>query len=57
MTRRNMNNLVYADDTTLVGRTDSEAEAPILWPPDVMSWLTGETLMLGKTESRRRMGP
>ena len=32
-----MNNLVYADDTTLVGRTDSEAEAPILWPPDAKS--------------------
>ena len=39
------------------GRIDAKAEAPILWPPDVMSWLTGETLMLGKTESRRRMGP
>ena len=24
-----------------IGRTDSEAEAPILWPPDVKSWLTG----------------
>ena len=21
------------------GRTDAEAEAPILWPPDVKSWL------------------
>ena len=21
-------------------RTDAEAEAPILWPPDVKSWLT-----------------
>ena len=24
----------------LTGRTDAEAEAPILWPPDVKSWLT-----------------
>ena len=24
-----------------IGRTDSEAEAPILWPPDVKSWLIG----------------
>ena len=24
---------------TLIGRTDAEAEAPILWPPDVKSWL------------------
>ena len=25
-----------------IGRTDAEAEAPILWPPDAKSWLTGE---------------
>ena len=25
-----------------IGRTDSEAETPILWPPDVTSWLTGK---------------
>ena len=24
------------------GRTDAEAEAPILWPPDVKSWLIGK---------------
>ena len=24
-----------------IGRTDAEAEAPILWPPDEKSWLTG----------------
>ena len=23
---------------TLIGRTDAEAETPILWPPDVKSW-------------------
>ena len=27
------------------GKTDAEAEAPILWPPDVKSRLTGKTLM------------
>ena len=32
----------------LIGRTDDEAEAPLLWPPDVKSWLTGKDLMLGK---------
>ena len=37
-----------------IGRTD--AEAPILWPPDVKSWLIGEDLMLGKTEGKRRRG-
>ena len=25
-----------------IGRTDTEAEAPILWPPDEKSWLTGK---------------
>ena len=25
-----------------IGRTDAEAEAPILWPLDVKSWLTGK---------------
>ena len=37
-----------------IGRTDAEAEAPLLWPPDAKSWLTGMTLMLGKIEGRRR---
>ena len=37
-----------------IGRTDAEAEAPILWPPDTKSQLTGKTLMLGKIESKRR---
>ena len=25
-----------------IGRTDIEAETPILWPPDVKSWLIGK---------------
>ena len=25
----------------LTGRIDAEAEAPILWPPDMKNWLTG----------------
>ena len=33
-----------------IERTDVEAEAPILWPPDSLE----KTLMLGKTEGRRR---
>ena len=39
-----------------IGRTDVEAETPILWPPDAKSELIGKTLMLGKTEGRRRRG-
>ena len=38
-----------------VGRTDAEAKAPVLWPPDVKTDSIGEkTLMLGKIEGRRR---
>ena len=33
------------------GRTDVEAETPILWPPDEKNWQE-KTLMLGKTEGR-----
>ena len=31
-----------------VGKTDAEAEAPILWPPDVKSQLTGKDPDAGK---------
>ena len=39
-----------------IGRTDAEAEAPVLWPPDEKNWLTEKILMLGKIEGRRRRG-
>ena len=31
-----------------IGRTDVEAETPILWPPDAKSWLTGKDPDAGK---------
>ena len=31
-----------------VGRTDAEAEAPVLWPPDAKSWLIGKDPDAGK---------
>ena len=31
-----------------IGRTDAEAEAPILWPPDVTNWLNGKDSDAGK---------
>ena len=31
-----------------IRRTDVEAETPILWPPDVKSWLTGKAPDVGK---------
>ena len=39
-----------------IRRTDAEAEATILWPPDSKNWLIGNALMLGKIEGRRRRG-
>ena len=37
-----------------IGRTDTEAEAPILWPSDGRIDSLEKTLMLGKVEGRRR---
>ena len=31
-----------------IGRTDAEAEAPILWPPDAKNWLIGKNPDNGK---------
>ena len=39
-----------------IGRTDAEAEAPILWPPNVKNDSLEKTLMLGKIEGGRRRG-
>ena len=39
-----------------IGRTDTEAETPILWPPDVKNWLKGKDPDTGKDWSRRRKG-
>ena len=39
-----------------IGRTDVEAETPILWPPHAKSWLILKTLILGGIGGRRRRG-
>ena len=36
-----------------IGRTDAEAETPVLWPPDARAESLEKTLMLGKIEGRR----
>ena len=41
-------------DSLFIGRTDAEAEAPILWPLNANSM--EKTLMLGKIGGRRRRG-
>ena len=37
----------------VTGRTDAEAEATILWSPDVKRWLTGKDLDAGKGWRRK----
>ena len=39
-----------------IGRTDAEAEAPILWPPDTKNWFLGKDPDAGKIEGERRRG-
>ena len=49
-------NLEGNQSRILFRRTDAEAEAPSLWPPNMKSQLIGKTLMLGKIEGSRRRG-
>ena len=37
-------------------RTDTEAKAPILWPPDVKNWLTGKDPDAGKEWKQEKKG-
>ena len=39
-----------------IGRTDADAEAPILWPPDAKSWLIGKDHDAGKDEGQDKNG-
>ena len=39
-----------------IGRTDAEAEAPILWPPDSKNWLTGKDPYAGKDWRQKEKG-
>ena len=39
-----------------IGRTDAEAEAPILWPPDAKNWLIWKDPDAGKECRREEKG-
>ena len=39
-----------------IGRTDAEAEAPILWPPDEKNWLSGKDPDAGKDWRQEEKG-
>ena len=40
----------------IIGRTDAEAEAPILWPPDAKNWLIGKDPDAGKDWRQNEKG-
>ena len=39
-----------------IGRTDAEAETPILWPPDAENWLFGKDPDAGKDWKQKEKG-
>ena len=47
---------IYIHSWVFFGRTDAEAETPILLPPDVKNWLTGKDLDAGKDWRRQEKG-
>ena len=40
-----------------IGRTDAEAETPVLWPPDMKNWLIGKDPDAGKDWRQEEKGP
>ena len=47
-TARRSNQSVLDQCGCFIERTNAEAETPILWPPDVKSWLIGNDSDVGK---------
>ena len=39
-----------------IGRTDAEAETPIIWSPNAKNWLIGKDPVAERIEGRRRRG-
>ena len=40
-----------------IGRTDAEAETPVLWPPDAKSWLIGKDPDAGRDWGQEEKWP
>ena len=49
-------NLKGKQSWIFIGRTDAEAETPILWPPNPKSWLTGKDLDAEKDWGKEEKG-
>ena len=56
--RRSNQSIIKEGDQSwvFIGRTDVEAETPILWPPDVKSWLIGKDPDAGKDWGQEEKG-
>ena len=54
--RSNQSNPKGNQSWIFIGRTDAEAETPILWLPDVKNWLTGKEPDAGKDWWREEKG-
>ena len=48
--------LIRDQSCVFIGRTDAEAETPILWPPDAKSWLIGKDPDSGKDRGQAEKG-
>ena len=46
--RKSIQSILKKINSIFIGRIDAEAEAPILWPPNAKSQLTGKELDVGK---------
>ena len=54
--RSNLDNPKGNQSWISTGRTDAEAEAPILWPPDGKNWLIGKDSDAGKDWKQEEKG-
>ena len=54
--RRSNQSILKEISPEFIGRTDVEAETPILWPPDVKSWLIWKDPDAGKDWRREEKG-
>ena len=55
-TARKSNQSILEGSVLFIGRTDVEAETPILWPPDVKSWLIWKDPDAGKDWGQEEKG-
>ena len=46
--RRSNQSILKDQPWVFIGRTDAEAETPVLWPPHAKSWLTGKDCDAGR---------